>query len=78
LAVGDGKRVLIGSRKGLAIEEFRGSVCHSHAARVASFILFEDTNKSEISDLDTAANKQQILRFDVSVLNCHVVLAIWP
>ena len=60
LAVGDGQAVLVGVRRGLAVEEFRGGVGGRQRAGVAGIGLLQQLGQAEVRHLDAAADEQDI------------------
>ncbi|GIW81767.1 MAG: hypothetical protein KatS3mg105_3574 [Gemmatales bacterium] len=69
LAVGDGEAILIRMPRRLAIEEFRCGIGQCKASGMAGDAAFEHTGQAKIADFELAADKEEVLRFDVAMMD---------
>ena len=70
----DGEAVLIRKSAGVTFERFRCGVDRRHAARNRSATAFERLRQSEIRDFDVLVEHEEILRFNIQVLDVIVVV----
>src|SRR6516225_8132983 len=63
------QRVLVRPARHTPLQHLRGRILGSHAALVALDVCPQQTHQAEVTDLDSLTDEQDVLRFNVAVLD---------